>query len=149
MPRGRPKKAPVRKRNRQKLDGGRFKLTTPQIPGFALRWVNDVKDRLLQFTTHDDWEHVMKHEISPDGTPEVGDPNVTPGLQVGEKVARVVGFGDGKPVYAYLMKKRQDYYDDDQAEKEEEIAEVEKQLQQSRNAPIDNQYGDGVKIQRG
>jgi len=131
--RGRAEKEPVRKRNRNKIDGMRQKLHAPEISGYQTRWVNDYTGRIQSLTEHDDYSFVSKSEISdPMGRAEVGDPNVTPELQVGDRVARIVGADGGSPVYAYLMKKRKEFFLQDQAEKEKELLEVETQLKRGR-----------------
>jgi hypothetical protein len=64
----------------------------------------------------------------------VGDPNVTPELALGDHVARIVGQVEGKPLYAYLLKKRKEFYEQDQAEKESDLVEVESQLKRSKES---------------
>ena len=106
--RGRAQKEPVRKRNRNKIDGMRQKLHAPEISGYQTRWVNDYTGRLQSLTEHDDYTFVSKSEISdPMGRAEVG-------------------------VYAYFMKKRKEFFLQDQAEKEKELLEVESQLKRGR-----------------
>jgi hypothetical protein len=39
---------------------------------------------------------------------------------------------EGKPLYAYLLKKRKEFYEQDQAEKESDLLEVESQLKRSK-----------------
>ena len=147
--RGRAQKRPVRKRNRNKIDGMRQKLHAPEIPGYQTRWVNDYGGRVQSLTEHDDYTFVSKEEISdPSGRVEVGDPNVTPELQVGDRVARIVGADDGRPIYAYLMKKRKEFYLEDQVEKEKELLEVESQLKRGREDAAMFSHGN-VEINRG
>ena len=133
MQRGRPKKGPVRRRDKAKIDGTRFKLYAPEINGFVTRWVNDLNNRVHMLTNFDDWDFVSSQEISAqDGRAIVGDPSVTPELAPGDRVARIVGQVEGKPLYAYLLKKRKEFYEQDQAEKESDLLEVESQLKRSK-----------------
>jgi len=133
MQRGRPKKGPVRRRDKAKIDGTRFKLYAPEINGFVTRWVNDLNNRVHMLTNFDDWDFVSSQEISDqDGRVIVGDPSVTPELAPGDRVARIVGQVEGKPLYAYLLKKRKEFYEQDQAEKESDLLEVESQLKRSK-----------------
>ena len=133
MQRGRPKKGPVRRRDTAKIDGTRFKLYAPEINGFVTRWVNDLNNRVHMLTNFDDWDFVSSQEISDqDGRAIVGDPSVTPELAPGDRVARIVGQVEGKPLYAYLLKKRKEFYEQDQAEKESDLLEVESQLKRSK-----------------
>ena len=135
MQRGRTQKAPVRRRDKAKIDGTRFKLYAPEIKGHMTRWVNDLNNRVHMLTNFDDWDFVGKDEISDhDGRVIVGDPSVTPELAVGDRVGRIVGQVEGKPLYAYLLKKRKEFYDADQAEKEKDLVEVESQLKRSKDA---------------
>ena len=135
MQRGRPKKGPVRRRDKAKIDGTRFKLYAPEIAGFTTRWVNDMNNRVHMLTNFDDWDFVSTQEISDqDGRAIVGDPNVTPELAPGDRVARIVGQVEGKPLYAYLLKKRKEFYEQDQAEKESDLLEVESQLKRSKES---------------
>jgi hypothetical protein len=41
---------------------------------------------------------------------------------------------EGKPLYAYLLKKRKEFYEQDQAEKESDLVEVESQLKRSKES---------------
>ena len=133
MQRGRPKKGPVRRRDKEKIDGTRYKLYAPEINGFVTRWVNDLNNRVHMLTNFDDWDFVSSQEISDqDGRAIVGDPSVTPELAPGDRVARIVGQVEGKPLYAYLLKKRKEFYEQDQAEKESDLLEVESQLKRSK-----------------
>ena len=130
MQRGRPKKGPVRRRDKEKIDGTRYKLYAPEISGFATRWVNDTNNRVHMLTNYDDWDFVSTQEISD----QDGRANVTPELALGDHVARIVGQVEGKPLYAYLLKKRKEFYEQDQAEKESDLLEVESQLKRSKES---------------
>ena len=117
---------PVRRRQRA-LDGDRFQLKAPPIPGYRTRWINDTKNRIYQFTVEDDWDFVLRSEIpTPKGL--VGDPSTTPEQDLGAKVAKIVGYEGGNPIHAYLCKKRLEYWKADQLEKKQKQDEVMSEL---------------------
>lgn len=62
------------------------------------RWINDVNERIPDLTQRDDWD--LCTTSSAEGAEE-------------DKVRRVVETRDGKPVYAYLARKRKDWYEAD------------------------------------
>ncbi len=62
------------------------------------RWINDVNQRVTDLTKDDDWNICVPGGA--EGSQEDG-------------VRRVVETRDGKPVYAYLARKRKDWYDAD------------------------------------
>lgn len=145
--RGRPPKANVeRRRKRNVLGRGRYKLSTPEIPGYKTRWANDDGIRIQELTEMNDYDFVLSHEISN----EVGDPNVGGGNQdLGARVSRVVGTkANGDPLYAYLLKIKKEFYEADQKEKQDRIDEVERQIKRGQfDQQIENKYGK-VQIKR-
>jgi hypothetical protein len=114
-PSGRPKRKPFI----------RNVLDFPESAGYVRRVVNDVEDgmRVRQFI-EDDWE------IDPDQTAKVssdGDLNyvgedgitVSKPSQFGTAVSRHVGTdAQGKSIKGVLLRKRKDWYDEDQMEKQ-------------------------------
>ena len=87
------------------------------IEGYHLHWVNDTPGRIHEATSGD-YEFVSPKEV---GVEEKDD-----------RVKRLVGTNeDGSAMYAYLMKIRKDWYDEDQA-----------QVQSVQDA-IDNQIRNG------
>ena len=81
-------------------------------PGFARRWVNDEGNNLAA-RYGDDWDHVE----DPDSKDEAAD---------GKRIRRAVGTQrNGEPQYAYLMEKHEDWYKEDQAEKQRVIDKTE------------------------
>lgn len=65
------------------------------------RWINDVNQRVHDLTVDDDWDMA-----------------VPPGAESSDedKMRRVVETRDGVPVYAYLVRKRKDWYEQDKRE---------------------------------
>lgn len=75
---------------------------------YEYRWVNDTGQR-VQSMTADDWDPAPMGEASTE--------------------ARYVGTDSGKPINAVLMRKRKDWYEDDQKAKRSNLAETDKAIQ--------------------
>jgi len=104
---------------------------------YVHRWVNDVGQR-VQAMTADDWDPAPMGEASTE--------------------ARYVGTDSGKPINAVLMRKRKDWYDADQKDKRQNLAETDKAIQRGTvhaNAGeadlkgVDYTPGNGNSISRG
>lgn len=78
------------------------KLTARELPGYHLCWVDE--PRLHEFLDSD-YEHVLASDY---GTPEEADGADT-------QIKRVHGRNEAGGVYSYLMKIRQELYEEDQA----------------------------------
>lgn len=111
-----PRQAEVQQRRRRRDDMGddRFlKLAVPnelREPGFVYRWLNDTPGRLENKTVHDDWD-VVKQPVDPDK--DNGE---------GTAVRRPVGVSpDGKPLYAYLCRKPEEFYREDKSKEQAQI----------------------------
>ena len=134
-----PQRSKSRRGERRRKAGihgrGRQKLSVPNLPGYFCYWANDVGNRLHDLTRDDDYDYVSKSEIG-DHVGESGDGNT----DLGTKVRVLVGTDDKGPIYAYLLKKRLDFYNDDQAEKEANRRKKEESLHQGSDQ-IENQYG--------
>lgn len=140
---GRPR-SPERRRKRN-IGEHRSRLDVPDIPGFEVRWVNDVRSRIHDFTVLDDWEFVTKEELRALAGDEelnrvpVGDPDKTNVLEPGEKICRPVGRVDEIPnAYAFLLKKRKDFFWEDHKKAQDAIDKVEKQI---KNPSIEERHG--------
>ena len=104
-------------------------------PSYELRWTNDVGDRVTS-RYNEDWDYVSWDEIG--STP--GQDSMT-SEGVGDRVNKVVGTGEhGRPIRAYLMKKRKEWYEDDQSAKEEQIASKEASMFRGEHEGAGNQY---------
>jgi hypothetical protein len=95
-------------------DGVQFHLgVSPHIKegdaseeNYAYYWANDDKGRVQYLTEQDDWDFVEDREANQDPRNKGG----------GTRIERVVGRGrDGLPVRAVYLRKRRDYYTQDQA----------------------------------
>lgn len=136
------------RRQRRLLGGFEAQMTTTQRPGFVRRWVNDVPGRLAAF------QEAGYEFVTEDGA---ADKNSDIG---GSRQSINVGTNkDGSPMRAYLMEQREDYYREDQADKQATVDEIDAAMRRrggiERNAGPDagafyvpNNAGEAVKIGR-
>ena len=84
----------------------------------SLRWVNDLDNRLHEFLDAG-YEFVQKDEISSTGSRTVDNTEA----QVDSRVSKVVSYDklNNRPVSAYLMKIKKEWYEQDQNEKADRI----------------------------
>ena len=141
-----PKKASERRRKPGVHGRNRMKLSVPESPklaGFKLRWYNDLDTNLYDKNTLDDWEFVSEDEV--EGF--VGEGNNTEGM--GSRVSVLVDTAqNGNPIYAYLMKKKIEYVEEDKADLIKERNEKEQALKRG-NDRIENMYDAGnTRIER-
>lgn len=123
------------RRSRTPLGRARQKLTVPELPGCKLRWINDVGGRLLQAEAGG-YEYVTKQEVG-----HVGESVESGNTDVGNRVSKVVGKDENhNPLRAYLMKIKKTWYDEDQAEKQKQIDEVDRAIREGRH---ESQHDDG------
>lgn len=81
-------------------------------PRYIYRWVNDEGSRLRMITKQDDYDFVRAEEIpnfSPDDETDSEGSGGRLRIIVGEKK-------NGSPMYQYLVKKRRDFWEDDNRE---------------------------------
>ena len=112
-----------RKKRRVPLGQMRKKLAVEELPGFVMRWVNDVESRVFD-AEEGGYAFVTYAELN--GRP-IGQRNTVPSsLEMGAKVQKAVGKDDqGAPIHAYLMKIKQEWYDEDQREKDRAVDATE------------------------
>lgn len=94
------------------------RLSARQIPGFEIRWVNDIEGRLENFLGRG-WDHVTQGEqgIQQEST----DP--------GTKVSRVVGsLASGEPMRAFLLKIPKEWYLEDQKKESAERGKTDQAI---------------------
>lgn len=120
-PKRRPQRVPV---------GTRNVLTAPKREGYHRRFVNDTDDRIQTFI--DAGYEVVKGDVS------TGDDMVGNASKMGSAVSKSVGQG----TKAVLMEIRQEWYDEDQKAKHNEITASESAMKQKRT---EGQYGE-IKI---
>ena len=110
----RPRRTPINgTRNRLSVRG--------KEPGFVYRIVNDIDDRVQSFRE-------MGYEIVTDNSVTVGDKRVADPTKEGTPIKISVGQG----INAYVMKQKQEYFDDDQRAKQKQVDELEASM--SRDA---------------
>jgi len=109
---------------------------------WVTRWFNDQKNRPYKMNQFDDWEFVDAKEITDPSTgkPIVGEKTKNTELDGGERVRMRVGVDKDGPIYAYLMKKRREYCEADEAEKRKELDLVDEQILKGIS-PIEKQHG--------
>jgi len=113
----------VARRQRGAFNGTTSKLSVSfTISGYHLHWLNDYAGRITQ-AVENGYEFVKPEEVG-----------VSDMEKGSERVKRLVGTDDaGNPLFAYLMKIRQDWYDEDQASIQERNDLVDQAIRQGRN----------------
>lgn len=121
--------APVRKRKRKSqgpLGGFNAKLSIPKglVPDDKMpRWVNDVDNRLQTFLDND-YEFVQAKEGM-----KIGDTGTDGNTDIGSKISKVVGTTKtNEPMRAYLMMIDRDWYEEDQAEKQVKVDNIDRAI---------------------
>lgn len=125
---GRAKRTPINGRN--------ILTVSNKDAGYVYRFVNDVGDRVQSFIDRG-YELVESDAIS------IGDKRVDSAGPLGSKAQASVNRDGTK---AFVMRIKQEWYDEDQAEKQKSIAEQERALKQQ--ALSNNDYGK-LEITRG
>lgn len=101
------------RRSRVPMSSAKAKLSTPEIPGFHLHWLNDDGARISQ-ALNGGYEFVKPEETIITSTDLAGD-TVGTGTDMGSRVSIVVGKHEsGAPMRAYLMKIPSEFYEEDQ-----------------------------------
>lgn len=131
MPRGIPNRAEaVQSERRRRRDDTlnrvhHLKLAIPaefrDDKEHEYRWINDENSRVYDLTKEDDWD------ICTTSKPETSDD---------DRVRRPVGTKDGKPLYAYLVRKPKAFYDEDKRRNAARVAGAEQEL--LTRPPTDN-----------
>jgi len=123
----------TRERVRNVFNATQAKLTVnKQIPGYHLHIFNDEPGR-IQTAIDGGWEFVTPDEVG-----GVKDSVTSGNTDLGDKVRFLVGTSEkGDGLYAYLLKIKQEWYDEDQAEI------------QKRNDRVDDAIRGGVNVASG
>lgn len=97
-------------------------------PGYVYRIVNDTGDRVASFQE-------QGYEIVTDSSITIGDRRVGRASQDGSPVQVAVGGG----IDGFLMRIKEEYYQEDQAYKEQKLAELEQSMK--KDATDNADYG--------
>lgn len=134
--------APERRRKKKNFGIGNQKMAVPEMPGYALRWVNDAAGRIHQMQSND-WEFVDQKEYGDAAGAEILN------TDLGTRISLVVGTQeDGSPLRAYLMKIRKEWYEEDQKEKQKPLDDIDREIGSGRFMSGSHNYTPqhGVKI---
>jgi hypothetical protein len=115
----RPNRAETERRERRKkrgstvISGLKLYVDKDKLdPAYEYRWVNDVPGRVQQM--HDnDWDRVE-------------DPTIVP--SAGSIPTQHVGVDSGRSINAVLMRKRKEWYEEDQKEKRRPLDEIDQSI---------------------
>lgn len=114
---------------RSSINGTRNVLNiSGKEPGFVYRVVNDVGDRIEQLKA-------IGYEIVEDSAVQVGDRRIANPTKEGSPVKVSVGGG----IQGYVMRIKQEWYDEDKAKKDAHVDNIEKGL--VRDAKEQTDYG--------
>ena len=108
---------------------------TLEVPGHHLYWCNDAGGKIEQAQAGG-YEFVTPKEIG-----ETRD---------GSQVKRLVGTNkDGSPLYAYLLKIKQEWHEEDKSKLAEVDDQFEKAIKQGKllEQPGENRYNGGIRFQ--
>lgn len=113
-------------RERGVFNGTNKKLNVlTEVPGFVLRWFNDTPGRIDTAVGRAGWEFVEQDEIALEDTNRVIERN----SDIGNKVRAIVGTTDqNTPLYAYLLKIRKEWFEEDRQDATSKIRESEKEM---------------------
>lgn len=126
------------------------KLATPSIPGFHLHWMNDVPGRLAQ-AKQGGYEFVLPEETQVNSRDLAGDSTLSGSTDMGTRVSVVVGQDEhGNPLRAYLMKIREEWYKQDQADQQNRVDDIDMAMRQGKQstggADATNRYVKAVNL---
>jgi hypothetical protein len=111
---------PPKRRERVPLSAMRQKLQAPKREGYKRRFVNDEGGRLQNFERAG-YAFVEDEDVHTDGE--------------GRRISRRVGVHEnGQPMYAFLMEQKQEWYAEDQAEKNKELDKADEAIRRGNIA---------------
>jgi hypothetical protein len=137
-----PKQGSGGRKARSVFNGTKGKLSVAKnIPGYHLHIFNDAPGRIQQ-ALNDGYEFVQPEEVG-----GVGDNVVSRNTDIGDKVRFLVGTdASGEPLYAYLMKIKQEWYEEDQVELQKRNDMTDAAIKRGKIASTDssNFYDAGI-----
>lgn len=147
--RGRPSKRETEGRSRRiPLGTPMQKLSVPQAqddPEHVYRWINDTPGRLQK-------ADLAGYKFVEDPTLQVGEGSDNGNSARDSRVSRLVGRNEkGGEQYAYLMRIKREWYDEDQESKQQAVDEVDESIRYGQFKAGENSYvpKDGIKMRRG
>ena len=113
-------------RERGVFNGTTKKLSvTTEIPGYQLRWLNDQDGRIEAAVGRAWWDFVTQDEIALQDSNKVLERN----SDVGSRVRAIVGTLDnGEPLYAYLLKIKKEWFEEDTQATAKHIRDSEREM---------------------
>lgn len=131
--------AEKKQRARPSMDVRRQKLSHTEIPGYHTHWFSDDPGRIHE-ATKCGWEFVESHEVFIEGDLLSLHAGESGNTDLGSRVSQVVGVSKfGTPVLGFLMKLKDEWWEEDQ-ERKNEAAQVPFQgMRQGQSGP--NEYG--------
>jgi len=98
-------------------------MTSPKMPGYVLRWINDTDSRVAR-ALRGDYEFVTEDFM-------IGDKRVGTGRNTDGHITMDVKGG----VTAYLMMIKEEYYEEDQKAKAQKVRQSEKTIRGRKDQP--------------
>jgi len=137
------KKAQSTERKRNVFNGTEGKLkVNKEIEGYHLYIFNDTPGR-INSALDSGYEFVSPEEVG-----GVSENVVSRNTDLGDKVRYLVGQADGEPLYAYLMKIKQEWWDEDQLALQTKNNAIDAAIKSGQNVKgdADKFYDGGISI---
>ena len=133
------------RKNRDNFNGTGLKLSVGyQIEGYQLHIFNDEPGR-IDWALANDYEFVSPEEVGGTTTNVV-----SRNTDVGDKVRYLVGTSGSDPQYGYLMKIRQEWYDEDQQRVQDRVDLTDEAIRRGKlkgdGYDTDGFVNNGIKI---
>jgi len=123
--------AAVDARTRIPMSVPQAKLSSPELPGFHLHWMNDEPGRIEQ-AIKAGYSFVDKEDAVLIST-DLASGGVAAGTDLGTRVSQVVGRNaNGEPLRSYLMKIPLEWFQEDQAGIQERVSAAEATIRAGR-----------------
>jgi hypothetical protein len=135
-----------RQRRRSVFNGTSQKLSVNKlIPGYHLHVFNDSADGRLQQALDSGYEFVSPEEVG-----GVSSNVVDHNTDIGAKVRYLVGSSESGPSYAYLMKIKQEWFDEDQVELQRRNDETDHAIKGGKLVTSgEGFYNAGISVKKG
>lgn len=127
-----------RRRRSNSYQGSDLRLDVPQAlrnPDYVYGWLNDEKGKLQRRTLEDDWDFVTKDELNIPSHDDYGF-NAKNNSETDNRIRREVDSGtSSRPIFAYLVKKRREFHEEDQRELTKRNIDLRRSLIMTQRAP--------------